>query len=134
MPEKRGSMREDNEIPDTKVPVTYVPRSGQNSSTRISVIVQRLNLGDFNSRFHYGAMAYVSNIKKYVLFYRVATHPWTVDQFVVLKKYKEASLDMIDGSKKIQDLINKCQGLIPVRNTRKRKIKNSKKSRTLKNN
>jgi hypothetical protein len=123
MPANRGSMREDHDAPDTKVPITYIPRLGKNACTRLSVIIVRLNMGEYNSVFHYGAMAYLSNLKRYVLFYRIATQPWSVDQFIPLKKHKEDSLDMIDRNKRIQHLINQCQDIVPVRLTRKRKNK-----------
>jgi hypothetical protein len=133
MPANRGSMREEHDAPDTKVPITYVPRTGSNRSTKISTTIVRLNLGEYNSQFHYGALAYISSLKKYVLFYRVATDPWTVDRFIVLKKRKEDSLDMIDTDKKIQELMDKCQGMIPVSNRKKTRKNIKRANRTRKN-
>lgn len=133
MPANRGSMREEHENPDTKVPITYIPRRGHNSSSRLSTIVMRLNLGEYNSKFHYGALAYLHNLQRYIFLYRHVNRPWTVDNFVLLKKRKEESLDMIDSNKKIQDIMNKCQGIKPVGYTRKNKRKNklSKKLKSL---
>lgn len=119
MPAHRGSLEQDDN-PDTKVPITYIPRTGEDKCTRLSTIVTRLNLEDYESKFHYVAMAYLQNIKKYILLYRVATQPWSVDNFLLLKSNKEDSLDIIDTSKKIQALMNRCQGLIPVKYTRRR--------------
>jgi hypothetical protein len=134
MPANRGSMREETDTPDTKIPVTYIPRMGKDSSTRLSTIVIRLNLGDYDSKFHYGALAYLQNIHRYIFLYRHVNRPWTVDNFVLLKKNKEDSLDMIDSSKIIQSIMDKCQGIEPIGYTRKikRKRKRSNKSRTLK--
>jgi hypothetical protein len=120
MPAHRGSLEQDDN-PDTKVPITYIPGTGEYKCTKLSTIVTRLNLGDYESEFHYGAMAYLQNIKKYILLYRVATQPWSVNNFLLLKSNKEDSLNIIDTSKKIQAFMNKCQGLIPVKYTRKRK-------------
>jgi len=135
MPANRGSMREETDNPDTKVPITYIPRTGTEACTRLSTIVMRLNLGDYDSKFHYGALAYLRNIQRYIFLYRDVNRPWTVDNFVLLKKNKEDSLDVIDSSKKIQAIMNKCQGIEPVGFTRKRK-QNSKgkrrKAKTLK--
>lgn len=134
MPANRGTMREEHDNPDTKVPITYIPRKGYNSSSRLSTIVMRLNLGEYDSKFHYGALAYLSNLQRYIFLYRDANRPWTVDNFVLLKKNKEDSLDMIDTNKKIQNIMNNCQGIEPVGYTRKntRKNKRKNKSKTLK--
>lgn len=122
MPANRGSMRESHDNPDTKVPITYIPRIGDESCTRLSTIVMRLNLGDYNANFHYGALAFLKNIQRYIFLYRNANQPWSVDNFMLLKKNKEDSLDMIDSSKKIQRFIDQCQDIRPVGITRKRKV------------
>lgn len=137
MPANRGSMREETDNPDTKVPITYIPRTGVDACTRLSTIVMRLNLGDYDSRFHYGSLAFLKNIQRYIFLYRDANRPWTVDNFILLKKNKEDSLDMIDSNKKIQDIMNQCQGIEPVGYTRKIKRKGKRKykcrkARTLK--
>ena len=124
MPANRGSMREETDDPDTKVPITYIPRVGKESCKQLSTIVIRLNIGDYNSKFHYGALAYLQNISRYIFLYRHVNRPWTVDNFTLLKRNKEDSLDMIDTSKKIQRIMNKCQGIEPVGYTRKRKRRN----------
>lgn len=123
MPETRGS---NDDAPDTKVPVTYVPKDGPESCKTLSSIVARLNLGNYNGSYHYGALAYLDNLKHYVLLYRVADKPWSVDNFRLLSPSKDDSLDTIDSDKSIQDLIDKCQGIIPVKKPKPSRKKTQK--------
>lgn len=132
MPAIRGSFHEEPEHPDTKVPVAFVPRRGEDSCRKISTIVSRLNLGDYNSQFHYGAIAYLKNIGSYIFLYRSVTQPWSVDNFVPLKKNLEDSLDIIDSDAKIQKIINECQGIKPLKFRKKTKKHNRHKKGTRK--
>lgn len=114
MPSYRGSMVEDNEPPDMKVPATILPHKGVDAVKTLSDAMVRLNMGEFEGEFHYAAVVYIASLKRFILLYRHAGQPWSVDNFKILKKNKEESLDMVDMNKDIQELINKCQGIKPI--------------------
>jgi hypothetical protein len=114
MPSYRGSIQVENEPPDMKIPATILPHKGIDSVKTLSDAVVRLNMGEFDGEFHYAAVVYISNLKRFILLYRHAGQPWSVDNFKILKKNKEESLDMVDMNKDLQELINECQGIHPI--------------------
>jgi len=114
MPSYRGSMTEENEPPDMKIPATILPHKGVDAVKNLSDAVIRLNMGEFEGEYHYAAVVYITNLNRFILLYRHAGQPWSVDNFKILKKNKEESLDMVDMNKDIQDLIGKCQGIKPI--------------------
>ena len=114
MPSYRGSMIEENEPPDMKIPATILPHKGIDAVKTLSDAVVRLNMGEFAGEFHYAAVVYIATLGRFILLYRHAGQPWSVDNFKILKKNKEESLDMVDMNKDIQELINKCQGITPI--------------------
>jgi hypothetical protein len=107
-------MVEENEPPDMKVPATILPHKGDKAVKTLSDAVVRLNMGEFEGEFHYAAVVYIGTLNRFILLYRHAGQPWSVDNFKILKKNKEESLDMVDMNKDIQELINKCQGIKPI--------------------
>lgn len=107
-------MVEENEPPDMKVPAAILPHTGEKAVKRLTDAVVRLNLGEFEGDYHYAAVVYIINLKRFILLYREVGQPWSADHFKILKKYKNESLDMVDTNKDIQEIINKCQGIKPI--------------------
>jgi len=121
MPEFRGFKNEESPLPDTKIPTTVIPRKGDKKCTVLSESVNRLNRGEYNGRFHYSAIVYLQNLKRYVLLYRKSTKVWSVDNFVLLQKTLDASMNMVDTNEKLQKYIHKIHDIQPIGYTRRNK-------------
>jgi len=112
---KRELSHTEEHHPDTKIPVTVLPKDIKDLQ---SAIVE-LNLGNHNSSSHYAAIAFITAFNKYVLFYRSPFNQWNLKNIFLLKKDKLDSLYMVNSSKKIQHIINKELGLTPIVSTNK---------------
>jgi hypothetical protein len=110
MPSTRGS-GEEHDLPDTKIPRAIIPHHGDAKITKLSAGVTSLGLGEFQSEYHYAAMMYLENLGKFVLLYREAGQPWSVDNFKVLRKTFDDSMNMLDTNKDLQTFMNGIQAL-----------------------
>lgn len=128
MPSTRGS-GEENDPPDTKIPRAIIPYKGPGKITKLSAGVASLGLGQFESEFHYTAIMYLDNLKRFVLLYREATQPWSVDNFKLLRKTYDESMDMLDTNKDLQEFVNSIQTLGTFSATRRRRRKTHKMTR-----
>jgi hypothetical protein len=130
MPSRRGYEEEDSP-PDMKVPATILPNRGKDSVLGLSEAVIRLNLGEFDGDLHYAAVVYLKKNGHFIMLYREAGEPWSVDNFKILEKKKEDSLDIVDGDIRIQEFMNDIQGIRPVapiiKKRRKQKTKTNNK-------
>ena len=121
MPAIRGFKTGESPLPDTKIPATVVPRRGEDKCTILSDCVSRLNSGKYNGNFHYAAIVYLQNLKRYVLLYRKSTDKWSVDNFILLQKNLESSMNMVDTNEKLQKFIRKVHDIRPVGYTKRTK-------------
>lgn len=114
----RGSNPEPEKHPDTKIPITVLPKEIND----LQSAVVELNLGHYEANDHYAAMSYIAALETYVLFYRNPPNPWSLKHIRLLKPDMMDSLFMVDGDKELQELMNREMGIRPVKfhSTRRR--------------
>jgi len=103
---------------------TEIPK---NETTKLSVCIARLNLGDFEGDKYFLALAYIKNINSYVCFVK-ENSIFTIDNFIVLDKNINKSRVMIEEHNKTTSKINSMLKL-KTSNKKKRKTRKNKHQR-----